>query len=234
MRKTLFGIILLTLTILLSGCAMYRLSEEEYSERAINSYRQGKYSDAWGYYRLLIAYYPNSSKIDQYREQLCETLLKLSKTSKEPFKSGYLNEIQILNIGSDTLLAWLDFQSAMDIDDPAEAKKVFEEITLEQYLLAAQYSLNRMNFSDAILAYDKALDIHSKNPDCYKAAFLAGFVCQEHLKDNERAEKYYRIVVDNYPNSDLADDAAWTLKNMGKSIDEIEFLNITDEPNPNL
>ncbi len=177
---------------------------------------------------MVISYYPESPKIDQYRQQLADVLIKMSQESSEPLKMAYIDELKMLGAGTDTLLAWLDFQSSLKEKDPAQAIVAAKAITYTDYLLAAQYAVNRMRFSDALSAYSKALEIYPQNPQAYKAAFLAGFVCSEYLKDKDKARNYYTMVIEKYPDCDLADDAQWMLDNIDKSPDELMFN--TDRP----
>lgn len=223
MKKWIAVPIALYALLFIFGCSHQRLSEDEYARRAIDAYRQERLDDAWIYYRMLVQYYPESSKAEQYRSQLTEVLAKLAQQAPQHLRTGYLNELKLLGC-SDTLMAWLKFQTAMKIEDATKAKTAFKEITYTEYLLAAQYAINRMRFRDALNAYDKAAEIYPDDPKTYKSLFLAGFVASEYLKDKTRAKQYYTRVVENYPQSDLADDAQWMLKNMDNPPDKITFI----------
>ncbi|MCD6595229.1 tetratricopeptide repeat protein [bacterium] len=224
-------IILLILSIFLIsfiGCSIKHTPEDEYSKLAKKAYRQERFNDAWAYYRLLIAFYPDSPKMSQYKEQLGETLIKLAQNSNKSLSKTYLDEIKSFGSEADTLIAWLDFQSASKLTNKKAADSLFKSLDFRDYLLAAQYALDRAKYNDALKSYDKALEIYPSNPMGYKAAFLAGFICSEYLKDTVRARPYYQFVIDKYPNSDLSDDARWSIKNMGKSPDELNFAGASD------
>ncbi|MCD6418728.1 tetratricopeptide repeat protein [bacterium] len=227
MRRTIAFLSVVAVFLFILGCSKARLSEEEYSRRATDAYRQGKYEEAWTNYRMLLSYYPESPKAEQYRSQLVEVLLKLAQNSPEQLKQGYFDELKMLGASSDTLMAWLKFSAASNYKDKEKSRQSFKEITFKEYLLAAQYAINRMRFRDALHAYDKCAQIYPDNPGTYKALFLAGFVASEYLKDKDSAREYYKKVIEKYPDCDLADDAKWMLENMDKPPDQITFTTDT-------
>jgi TolA-binding protein len=47
-----------------------------------------------------------------------------------------------------------------------------------------------------------------------KAQFMIGFTRAEELRDYEGAEKAFRVLLDRYPGSELAESARWMLENM--------------------
>ena len=81
---------------------------------------------------------------------------------------------------------------------------------------------------------EKALDcfniILEKYPDFEKAPsalFLKAFIYENQLMDYVNAEKYYRLFIEKYPDNDFTDDAEISLKNIGKTPEELikEFEN---------
>lgn len=75
---------------------------------------------------------------------------------------------------------------------------------------------------------EKALDIyetiHSKYSDYRKAPhslFLQGFVYENETGQIKKAEKKYSTFIEKYPEHDLADDARFSLKNLGKTPEQI-------------
>ncbi|MCB0687004.1 MAG: tetratricopeptide repeat protein [Saprospiraceae bacterium] len=63
-----------------------------------------------------------------------------------------------------------------------------------------------------------------------KALFLYAFMCDEDLKEYEKAKELYARFLQNYPNSDFADDAQFLLDNLGKSDEEmLEMLSNTPQ-----
>ena len=47
-----------------------------------------------------------------------------------------------------------------------------------------------------------------------QARFMIGFIYSEELKDYEQADRHFRMVLDRYPNSELAASAKWMIENM--------------------
>ncbi len=59
-----------------------------------------------------------------------------------------------------------------------------------------------------------------------KALFLHAFMCDEDLKEYDKASVLYRKFLEKYPDSDFADDAQFLLENLGKTDEEmLEILN---------
>lgn len=71
------------------------------------------------------------------------------------------------------------------------------------------------------------LSENQENPDlASKALFLHAFMCDEDLKEYDRASVLYRKFLEKYPDSDFADDAQFLLENLGKTDEEmLEILN---------
>ena len=73
----------------------------------------------------------------------------------------------------------------------------------------------------ALTIYQK---IRNKHKDFRKAAhclFLQGFVYENEIGELNKAKKKYKKFIDNYPDHELADDARFSLENLGKSPEEI-------------
>ncbi len=223
MRYRLAFVVLFSV-LFLAGCALQRLPEDEYARRAVDALRQGRLNDAWAYYRLLLAYYPQSPKAWQYKSQLAEVLTKLVQQKPEHIANGYLWELRSLGEVTDTVLAWVTFQKACRESSAKRSEAILSQMSYRDFMLAAQYAINRMRFKDALSAYEQAIDRFPQNPQVYKAMFLAGFVCSEYLKDFDKARMFYKAVVEKFPNCDLADDAQWMLENMGKPPEEMTFI----------
>jgi outer membrane protein assembly factor BamD (BamD/ComL family) len=57
-----------------------------------------------------------------------------------------------------------------------------------------------------------------------QAQFMIGFIYANSLKDYENARKEYQRFLELYPDNELVTSVKWELENMGKDINEIEFL----------
>ena len=86
---------------------------------------------------------------------------------------------------------------------------------------ASDISMNSNKPGKTISLYNRIIKDypHYKNvPACY---FLKGFVYDDQLKEYDKAEKYYRLYLEKYPDGEFADDAEAALKYLGKSPEEL-------------
>ena len=225
MRRAMLVVSGLVLSVLMFyGCTHANLSEEEYAKKAMESYRSGQYNEAYTNYEMLLKLYPNSKKAPEYKRMLAETIYKLMQNSPESLKEGYLKQLKLLGNVADTLLAWIEYQDAIKYDKQDEKKKRLEKLGLRGMMLAAQYAVDRMKYQDAAKVYETAVELFPSDTTVYKAAFLAGYIYSEHLKNYDRAREFYQMVVDRFPNCELADDAQFMLENMGKPPEEIQAV----------
>jgi peptidyl-prolyl cis-trans isomerase C len=79
----------------------------------------------------------------------------------------------------------------------------------------------------AVRYFSLFVDRYPDNRRCDQAVFFKGFTLSEKLGDYDAAREAFRQVVEQYPDSDLADDAQWMIENMEKPIDM--FIPITEE-----
>jgi len=94
--------------------------------------------------------------------------------------------------------------------------------------LAPDYLFNAAQVAMGINLSEQAIDIykriHNEYSDHEKAAtslFLQGFVYENQLNENAKAQMIYRDFITKYPNHNLIDDAKFSLENIGKSDEEI-------------
>jgi len=72
-----------------------------------------------------------------------------------------------------------------------------------------------------------------ENPDlATKALFLHAFMCDEDLKEYDKAKELYKRFLEKYPDSDFSDDAQFLLENIGKSDEEMLELLHKSNPGP--
>ncbi|PCH93292.1 MAG: hypothetical protein COB85_07320 [Bacteroidetes bacterium] len=86
---------------------------------------------------------------------------------------------------------------------------------------AGEVSMGMESTDNALACYRQ---VYTDYPDFSKAAtamFLEGFVFETQSKALVKAQKSYREFMDKYPDHTLADDAKFSLKNLGKSDEEI-------------
>ncbi len=85
-------------------------------------------------------------------------------------------------------------------------------------------------FKDAAFASEK---LYTQYPDHEKAPtamFLAGFIYEDKLKNNEKAEAIYKEFLSKYPDNDFASSAKVSLKYLGAPADEM-LKKLQDENN---
>ena len=138
-----------------------------------------------------------------------DTLAKISKLEMQLFSStnSSVNKIK----ANELVLLYLDF-----------AEKYTEDSLVPNYLFkAADISMNIMESGKAIEIFDRIINNYpdyKKAPECL---FLKGFVYENNLHDLVNAKKYYTKFIEQYPDNDFADDAKMSIKNLGKSPEEL-------------
>jgi outer membrane protein assembly factor BamD (BamD/ComL family) len=94
---------------------------------------------------------------------------------------------------------------------------------------AADISMNVGRPQLTIVLFEKIIENYPNYKNIPTIMFLMGYVYENELNDYEKAGNYYIEFLDKYPDSDFADDATISLKNLGKSPEEMieEFENNT-------
>ena len=72
----------------------------------------------------------------------------------------------------------------------------------------------------AIGHYERLLEEYGSSEYADDAQFMIGFISEEYLDDFARARESYRLVIDRYPDSELAASARRLLPNVGKAPEE--------------
>lgn len=78
------------------------------------------------------------------------------------------------------------------------------------------------SFSKTLKIYDWILDKYPNSTEAPKAQFLKAFILEENIKNTEAAKKNYELFIEKFPNHHFADDARFSLKNLGKTSEEIQ------------
>ena len=68
------------------------------------------------------------------------------------------------------------------------------------------------------------MDEYPSGENRSKAIFMLGFLYANEIKDYEKAEEYYNIVLRDYPNDELNPSARFELDNLGKDIAEFDSI----------
>ncbi len=93
--------------------------------------------------------------------------------------------------------------------------------TPEYLFKAGDMSMNLNMPQQAIQVFDRIIN---KYPDYEKAPqclFLKGYVYENEIGDLNAAKKIYEEFIAKYPDDEFADDAAVSIKNLGKSPEEL-------------
>lgn len=79
--------------------------------------------------------------------------------------------------------------------------------------------------------YDRAIETHKRLirtfPDSkyiQQSSFMIGFIYANDVKDYEKAKKIYSEFLEKYPDHELVSSVKWEIENLGKDINEIEFI----------
>jgi len=86
---------------------------------------------------------------------------------------------------------------------------------------AADISMNLGSAQNTIALFNRILMEYPDFENRSTVMFLKGFVYEDQVKDYEKAGRCYMEFLDNYPESDFADDAKVSLDNLGKSPEEL-------------
>lgn len=83
----------------------------------------------------------------------------------------------------------------------------------------ARVLMNQQKHKEAIERYETLIVRFPQSRYCTQAQFMIGYI-HDQLGDYEQARVAYQQVIDTYPNSELVDDAKFSIENLGKSPDQ--------------
>lgn len=103
--------------------------------------------------------------------------------------------------------AQLSLQNARDLltDDT---------LAMRATTLLAQIYHEQQRHIDAVREFRLQYALWPDHPEAYKALFMRGFILTENLQKDSLALEAFEELLAKYPKSDLADDAAWMVKNI--------------------
>ena len=83
-----------------------------------------------------------------------------------------------------------------------------ESVPSEQELFeSARVYESAMDFNNALVVYDTIIENYPESPDRYKAIFMKGYIYTDLLKNKNEAIEALDMLLAEYPDCDLADDA---------------------------
>lgn len=89
------------------------------------------------------------------------------------------------------------------------------------------YANNLKDLKKSIEMHQKVVENYPKSNYAPQAQFMIGFLYANEIKDYEKAREAYNLFLRRYPNHELVASVKWELENMGKDINEIDFLSET-------
>lgn len=124
----------------------------------------------------------------------------------------FSDETTIDKIKADDLIeAYISFTDEYP-DDPKAAGQLFK---------AADMSMNMNKPHQAIQLFNRILKDYPDFEKAPQSLFLKGYVFENNLNDLESAKRVYTEFLEKYPDDDFADDAEVSIKNLGKTPEEL-------------
>ena len=96
-----------------------------------------------------------------------------------------------------------------------------DELSPDYLFKAADISMNLNRPVQTIKLFDNILTTYPNNEKTPTALFLKAFVYEDQMKDYDKAREFYTLFLEKYPNNELSDDAEVSLKNLGKTPEEL-------------
>ena len=109
-----------------------------------------------------------------------------------------------------------------------------DEAVQAKYKIALIYSNNLNDFEKSVETHKELIEKYPDSKYAAQSLFMIGFINANNLHDLDTAKKYYEEFLKKYPDNELASSVKWELDNLGKDINDIDFLNqpgTTDEQN---
>ncbi len=94
-----------------------------------------------------------------------------------------------------------------------------------EYFQLAKEFMDQQNWNDAEINFEKICKEYPKGEHYSRAIFMIGYINANHTRNYEKARKYYNDFLEKFPDDELSVAAKYELENMGKSPDELPFLN---------
>ena len=94
----------------------------------------------------------------------------------------------------------------------------------EEYYKKAQEAYGEQKFAEAVENFKDLVDNYPDSKHQAEALFLLGFINANDIKNFDEAKKYYERFLEKFPEHDLADDAEYELKTLGKDINDLPIF----------
>ena len=151
----------------------------------------------------------------------CEGLQKEKETDDVSLNEAILNQEEKVFNTNQNRLQKQDAMALVNLYEKYANENPKDTMSAEYLFRAADISMNIGRPGQTIRLFNRIL---TEYPDFEKAPatlFLMAFVYEDQLQDYDNAKKYYELFLSKYPDSEFADDAEISLKNLGKSPEEL-------------
>lgn len=163
-------------------------------------------------YGNLAKAYPEHDKIASIKEKVGD---KSPEQIIEDLKKSRLENPDQYGINRDEAFKFVDACEAYAASAPNDPK-------------TPEYLFDAAEIAKLLRTYDKALSLYDRlvteYPDYKKtpsALFIKAFTLENELGRIEDAKAAYQLFLERYPENDFADDAEFSLENIGKSPEEV-------------
>jgi tetratricopeptide (TPR) repeat protein len=108
-------------------------------------------------------------------------------------------------------------------------KEVYDNAVMFGAKAEASPDSSEYYFKESLKYYEKLLKDFPTSPNHAKSLFMAGFVCANHLKNIDKAKRYYEEFLQKYPNHELSVSVKFELEHLGKDPAELPLLKEGEE-----
>ncbi|MFZ5518774.1 MAG: tetratricopeptide repeat protein [Candidatus Zhuqueibacterota bacterium] len=115
-----------------------------------------------------------------------------------------------------------------------EAIEVYEQFVKEYprassadsvlFSIGQIYSNNLAQFEKSIETHQRLISQYPESKMGAQSLFMIGYHFANDIKDLDKAKEYYSKFLASYPNNELCSSVQWELDNLGKDINDIDFL----------
>ncbi|MBK8504489.1 MAG: tetratricopeptide repeat protein [Saprospiraceae bacterium] len=110
------------------------------------------------------------------------------------------------------------------------ASKTRDEKRLDFLWKAGETARAARDFQTAESIFKELYENNKGTDLAAKSLFLHAFMCDEDMKDHDKARELYQSFLTSYPDSDFNDDAQFLLDNLGKTDEEMLELLSKSKP----
>lgn len=93
--------------------------------------------------------------------------------------------------------------------------------TPDLLMKAAEMARGIKTYQKAIGLFNRLISSYPEHPKAPEALFMKAFTLDDGLQDYEAARSAYTIFLEKYPDDSFADDARFSLDNLGKDVNEL-------------